>query len=102
MKLSEEFSVIFPLTSVLIKTGRIWQRSYSEEFSDLLFLPIETFDELVENFPIEIHTLKHAMFEEITQKKVFANEKLFKVVGTHSSRSTGKYYEKEFNLISLM
>ena len=101
LKLSEEFSVIFPLTSVLIKTGRIWQRSYSEEFSDLLFLPIETFDELVENFPIEIHTLKHAMFEEITQKKVFANEKLFKVVGTHSSRSTGKYYEKEFNKVNI-
>jgi len=100
-KLNEDFSVIFPLTSVLIKTGRIWQRSYSEEFSDLLFLPIETFDELVENFPIEIHSLKHAMFEEVVQKKVFDNEKLFKVVGTHSSRSTGKYYEKDFNKVNI-
>lgn len=99
--LNEEFSVIFPLTSVLIKTGRIWQRSYSEEFSDLLFLPISTFDELVENFPIEIHSLKHVMFEEVTQKKVFDNEKLFKIVGTHSSRSIGKYYEKEFNKVNI-
>ncbi len=100
-KLNDEFSVIFPLTSVLIKTGRIWQRCFSEEFSDLLFLPISTFDDVVENFPIEIHSLKHAMFEEVTQKKIFDNEKLFKVVGTHSSRSIGKYYEKEFNKVNI-
>ena len=100
-KLDEQFSIIFPLTSVLIKTGRIWQRCYSEEFSDLLFLPITTFDELVENFPIEIHSLKHVMFEEVTQKKIFDNEKLFQVVCTHSSRSIGKYYEKEFSKINI-
>lgn len=100
-KLDESFSIIFPLASVLIKTGRIWQRCYSEEFSDLLFLPITTFDELVENFPIEIHSLKHVMFEEVTQKKIFDNVNLFQVVCTHSSRSIGKYYEKEFNKINI-
>ena len=100
-KYNEEFSVIFPLTSVLLKTGRIWQRSYSEEFSDLLFLSITTFDDIVQNFPIEISSLKHDMLKEITQKKTFDNEKLFKMIATHSSRSQGTYYEKEYNKVNI-
>jgi hypothetical protein len=97
----ETFSNIFPLPSVLIKTGRIWHRSFSEEFCDLLHLPIKTFDELVENFPIEIHSLKHSTIHEINKTKIFENDEIFQIVSTHSSRSIGKYYEKDYNRVNI-
>jgi hypothetical protein len=97
----EKDSIVFPLVSSLIKTGRNWQRCFSANFTDLLFLPIEAFDELIFNFPIEMHILKHKTMEWVHQKKLFENNELFKILSKHSSRSTSKYFLKEFDKISI-
>jgi len=93
----EDLSIVFPLISCLIKTGRNYQRCFSRDFTDLLFLPIESFDNVVFNFPVEMHILKHNVMQFIDQKKLFDNEILFKMLTTHSSRSIGSFYEKEYN-----
>ena len=93
----QDLSIVFPLISCLIKTGRNYQRCYSKDFADLLFLPVESFDKIVFNFPVEMHILKHNVMEYIEQKKLFDNEILFKMLSTHSSRSVGSLYEKEYN-----
>lgn len=97
----ERDSVIFPLLSALIKTGRNWQRCYSANFGDLLFLPIAAFDQLVFNFPIEMHILKHKTMEFVTSKKIFENPEIFKLISKHSSRSVGKYFLKEYDKITV-
>jgi hypothetical protein len=97
----EDKSVIFPLVSALIKTGRNWQSCYSENFTDLLFLPLQAFDELIFNFPVEMHILKHKVMEWVTQKKLFENQEIFNIVSKHSSRSVSKYYIKEFDKYSI-
>jgi hypothetical protein len=97
----EDKSVIFPLVSALIKTGRNWQSCYSENFTDLLFLPLQAFDELIFNFPVEMHILKHKVMEWVTQKKLFENSDIFQLVSQHSSRSVSKYYLKEYDKFSI-
>lgn len=97
----EDKSVVFPLVSALIATGRNWQRCFSCNFTDLLFLPLSAFDQLISNFPIEMHILKHKIMEWVHSKKLFDNPALFKIISQHSSRSIGKYYYKEFDKISV-
>ena len=93
----EDLSIVFPLISCLIKTGRNWQRCYTKDFTDLLFLPIKAFDELVFNYPIEMHNLKYSVMKFIDQKKLFDNEILFKTITVHSSKSRGAFYEEKYN-----
>lgn len=91
-------SIVFPLISALIKTGRIYQRCYSEHFTDLLYLPIKSFDEMIYYFPKEMHILKHNKMKECRDTALFQNLDTFKIICKHSSRSVGKYYEKNYNL----
>lgn len=93
----ENLSIVFPLLSCLIKTGRNYQRCFSKYFTDLLFLPIDLFLNIVFNFPVEMHILKHNVMQFVNQKKYFDNEVLFKTITTHSSMSVGSFYEKEYN-----
>ncbi len=93
----EDLSNVFPILPCLIQTGRNYQRCYSKDFTDLLFLPIEAFDDIVFNFPVEMHIMKHNAMVYVDQKKLFDNETLFQMITTHSSRSVGSRYEKEYN-----
>ncbi len=93
----EDLSVIFPLIACLIKTGRNWQRCFTKDFTDLLFLPRKAFDQLVFNFPVELHVLKHNVMQYIDKRKLFDNEVLFNLITAHSSKSVGSLYEKEYN-----
>ena len=93
----ESLSYIFPMIPILIKTGRNWQTCFSKEFTDLLHLPLDAFNKLVNNFPVEMHTLKHNILSFVEENKLFENGDLFKVLSTHSSRSVGQYYEKKYN-----
>jgi hypothetical protein len=97
----EKDSIVFPLVSALIKTGRNWQRCFSKNFTDLLFMPLRGFDQLIFNFPIEMHILKHKIMEWVSNKKLFENTDLFKLVSKHSSRSVSKYFQKEYDKISI-
>jgi hypothetical protein len=97
----ERYSVVFPLISALIKTGRNWQRCYSKNFTDLLFLPLNAFDQLIFNFPIEMHVLKHHIMDYVSKNKMFENEALFNLISQPSSRSVSKYYEKVFDEITI-
>jgi len=92
----DDLSIVFPLLSCLTKTGRNWQRCYTKDFTDLLYLPLKAFDELVFNFPVEMHVLKHDVMHYIDKSKLFDNYTLFKIISAHSSKSTGSYYEKEY------
>jgi len=85
------------MISALIKTGRNWQACFTKEFTDLLHLPMNAFDDLVKNFPVEIHTMKHKILTYVEEKKLFENIEIFKILSTPSSRSVGKYYEKKYN-----
>ena len=100
-QISPEKSVIFPLMSAFIKTGRNWQTCFSSDFSDLLFLPLEKFDSFITNFPIEMHLLKHKTMEFVDKNKLFDNPQLFNMVCQHSARSIGKYFEKEYDKFSI-
>ena len=82
----EELSVVFPLISCLIKTGRNWQRCYTKDFTDLLFLPSKSFDQLIFKFPVEMHVLKHNVIKFIDSKKLFDNTVLFDMITAHSSK----------------
>ena len=97
----ESQSHIFPLVPAFIKTGRNYQRCFSKHFTDLLFLPLEKFDQILLNFPIEMHVLRHNIMSEVSRSKLFENKSLFECISSHSSRSTGKYFEKEFNKLSI-
>jgi hypothetical protein len=97
----EKHSIIFPLISALLKTGRNWQNCHSENFADLLFMPIEAFDELIFNFPIEMHMLKHKKMNFVNKYKLFNNKELFQMISVHSSRSISKYYEKEYDPVTI-
>ena len=99
--LDESYCMMFPLLPSVIKTGRNWQRAFSKDFADLLFLPINSFDKLVENFPIEIHIFKQKVVKEVQEKKLFENIQLFKMISQHSSRSVEKYYEETFNTFNI-
>jgi len=100
-EINEKFSFIFPLISAFIKTGRNYQNCYSENFTDLLFLPIKAFDQLISNFPIEMHLLKHKLIDQVSEQKMFDNPNLFKIISRHSSRSISKNYEKEYDKFSI-
>lgn len=100
-KLQDKDSVIFPLVPAFIKTGRNYQICFSRNFTDVLFLPLEKFNEILVNFPIEMHVLRHSVMAEVAKNKLFENKFAFEVISQHSSRSVGKYYEKEFNKFSI-
>jgi hypothetical protein len=99
--LDESHCYMFPLLPSVIKTGRNWQRAFSKDFADLLFLPIESFDRLVENFPIEIHIFKQKVVKDVQDQKLFDNEQLFKMISRHSSRSIDRYYEESFDKFNI-
>ncbi len=99
--LDESHCYMFPLLPSVIKTGRNWQRAFSKDFADLLFLPINSFDKLVENFPIEIHIFKQKVVKEVQEQKLFDNEQLFTMISRHSSRSVDKYYEASFDKFNI-
>ena len=67
----ESLSYIYPMIPALIKTGRNWQTCYSEEFTDLLFLALNDFDKIIENFPVEMHTYKTRIAKYVEEKKRF-------------------------------
>jgi hypothetical protein len=101
IELDEKFSFVFPLIPAFTKTGRNFQNCYSENFTDLLFLPIKAFDQIIWNFPIEMHLMKHKLIDIVNEKKMFDNSGLFKVISRHSSRSVSKYFEKEYDKFSI-
>jgi hypothetical protein len=92
---------IFPLLSAFIKTGRSYRRCYSTEFSDVLFLSLESFDELIAGFPIEIHSLKIDVMKETEQFKLFENEHIMNMLCVHSNRSIGSYYENKYKALNI-
>lgn len=96
-----ENSVIFPLVPAFLKTGRTYQKCYSEDFSDMLFIPLANFDKIITGFPIEMHLLKHQLVKYVEDQKLFENEKLFKMVSKHSARSIGSYFEKDYDKYSI-
>jgi hypothetical protein len=99
--LDEKDSVIFPLVPAFIKTGRNYQLCFSSNFTDLLFMSLEHFNQILINFPIEMHVLRHVVMTEASKNKLLENKYVFEVIGMHSSRSIGKYYEKEFNKFTI-
>jgi hypothetical protein len=88
---------VFPLLSALIKTGRTYRRCYSSEFSDLFFFSLSAFDKLIENFPIEIHSLKVDIMKDVEQSKIFENEQIMAMLSVPSCRSVGSFYESKYN-----
>jgi hypothetical protein len=99
--LDESLSYIYPMIPALIKTGRNWQTCYSEEFTDLFFLPMTEFDKIIENFPVEMHSLKAKTAKYVEERKIFDNKNIFEMISVHSSRSVGKYYEKKYNKFNI-
>ncbi len=93
--------ICFPLDSLFLKTGRALQTYYSKYFADFYFLPIEVFDDqLIDKYPAEMFELSIKAKKEGLAKlgKDFI---LFKLISNYSSRSTGKYYEPEFNDVNI-
>jgi hypothetical protein len=100
-EVASDLTVIFPLVSAFIKTGRTYQRCYATDFTDLLFLPMASFDEIIISFPVEMHSLKHDIMHFVEQKKLFDNMEIFKALSAHSARSVGKNFEKEYTKLSI-
>jgi hypothetical protein len=100
-KAAQEMTVIFPLVSIFIKTGRTYRRCSTIDFADFLYLPLSSFDEIVSSFPVEMHSLKHEVMQDVEKQKLFENNELFKVISVHSARSVGKNYEKEYTKLSI-
>jgi hypothetical protein len=98
---AERMTVIFPLVSIFIKTGRSYQRCSSIDFADLLHLPMASFDEIISSFPVEMHSLKHEVMQDVERKKLFENNVLFNTLKEHSARSVGKNYEKDFTSLTI-
>lgn len=96
-----ERSVIFPLIPAFLKTGRTYQKCFCIDFTDLLYLPTEYFDNIINIFPIEMHMLKSKLVKLVEEQKLFENEKLFKTISNHSARSVGSYYEKSYDKYSI-
>lgn len=100
-EVTNDLTVIFPLVSAFIKTGRNYQRCYATDFTDLLTLPMTSFDEIITSFPVEMHSLKHDVMHFVEQKKLFDNIEIFKALSAHSARSVGKNFEKEYTKLSI-
>ena len=98
---ASEMTVIFPLVSIFIKTGRTYRRCSTTDFTDLLQLPIRAFDEIITSFPVEMHSLKHEVMQDVEKQKLFESNELFKIISIHSARSVGKNYEKEYTRLSI-
>jgi hypothetical protein len=98
---AKEMSVIFPFVSIFIKTGRSYQRCSATDFTDLLYLPLDSFDEIISSFPVEMHSLKHEVMKDVDRRKIFDNESLFQTLAIPSSRSVGKNYEKEYTKLNI-
>lgn len=96
-----ENSVIFPLISAFLKTGRTYQKCYCIDFTDFLYLPTENFDQIINIFPIEMHMLKHQLVKLVEEQKLFENESLFDSISKPSARSIGSYYEKSYDKYSI-
>ena len=86
--LDESLSFVFPLLPAFIKTGRNWQTCSSTDFSDLLFLPMKDFDEILKIFPVEMHTLKQRLLNFVVEFKLFEFDEIFSKLTLHSSRSS--------------
>ena len=96
--LDESLSFVFPLLPAFIKTGRNWQTCSSTDFSDLLFLPMKDFDEILKIFPVEMHTLKQRLLNFVVEFKLFEFDEIFSKLTLHSSRSSIKSnFEKKYN-----
>lgn len=100
-EVTNDLTVIFPLVSAFIKTGRNYQRCYATDFTDLLTLPMTSFDEIITSFPVEMHSLKHDVMHFVEQKKLFDNIEIFKALSAHSARSVGRNFEKEYTKLSI-
>jgi hypothetical protein len=98
---NEKYCHIFPLMAAFIKTGRTYRRCYSTDFTDLLFLRMESFDELIECFPIDMHGLKLDIMQETENAKLFDNKEIFDMISHHSARSVGSYYEQTFDKLNI-
>ena len=93
--------ICFPLDSLFLKTGRALQTYYSKYFADFYFLPIEVFDnQLIDKYPAEMMELSIKAKKE-GLAKLGKDFNLFKLISNYSSRSTGKYYEPEFNDLNI-
>jgi hypothetical protein len=97
----EKFSIVFPLISAFIKTGRTLNRCFSRNFTDLLFLPLEIFEQLLTNFPIEMHILKQNIMTYVESQQLFDNKELFKSLSQHSSRSVSNYFSDSYNKVNI-
>jgi hypothetical protein len=97
----ERFSIVFPLISAFIKTGRTLNRCFSRNFTDLLFLPIEIFEQLLTNFPIEMHILKQNIMNYVDSQQLFDNKDLFQCISQHSSRSVSNYFLESYNKVNI-
>lgn len=89
---------LFPLDAIFIKTGRAIETSYTKEYCDLFYIPLEVVDKfLIPNFPSEMYALS-IKGKKTGQLKVGNDAGLLKIILEHSCRSVGKYYEDEYNL----
>jgi hypothetical protein len=100
-KMTENMTVIFPLVSLFLKTGRTYQRCASIDFTDLLYMNMKAFDDIVASFPVEMHSLKHDVMSYVENNKIFESNVVFNIIRQHSARSVGKNYEKDFNKLSI-
>jgi hypothetical protein len=100
-ELGEKYCKIFPLMAAFIKTGRTYRRCYSTDFTDLLFLTLQSFDELISCFPIAMHSLKLEIMQESENNKLLENKDVFEMISRHSCRSIGSYYESSYDKLNI-
>jgi hypothetical protein len=97
----EKYSIMFPMLSTFIKTGRTLNRCFSKNFTDMLFLPLEVFEQLITNFPIEMHILKQKIISYVEQRQLFDNKELFASISKPSSRSISNYFCERYNKVNI-
>lgn len=93
--------IIFPLEAAFLKTGRTHLRCFGHDFADLLYLQLSNFEDIIQSFPIEMHSLKHQVMHDVEKKKIYDTPEVFDMVSQHSARSVGKYFEKKYDIMTI-
>ena len=93
--------IIFPLEAAFLKTGRTHLRCFGHDFADLLYLQLSNFEDIIQSFPIEMHSLKHSVMHEVEKEKIYDPPDVFQMISQHSARSVGKYFEKKYDKMTI-
>jgi hypothetical protein len=93
--------IIFPLEAAFLKTGRTHLRCFGHDFADLLYLQLSNFEDIIQSFPIEMHSLKHSVMHEVEKEKIYDPPEVFQMISKHSARSVGKYFEKKYDKMTI-